>query len=399
MTQIHHEVLIVGGGFGGYYAAHELSRHKIPVAVIDTRGYQTFQPLLYQAATGLIEPDDLDFHLSEMKRVTSVADTVTAVDVAAPAVSTASGVTVTCDQLVLAPGATVDFFGVTGAADHTFPLYTGADARAIKDRLQSLFLHGDGPVRIAVVGAGATGVEITGALVDVTQEILPRTFPDSPKRSVELNLIDHGTAPLRSMSAESQQTAQTVLTDAGVVFHLGRDVTAVSDQGVTLDDGTSVPSDLTVWAGGLSVQGPQLDPEPTRGHGGRILIDADLRLPGHEGVYCIGDAAADRENPLPQLGSVAKQQGLHAGRSIRRQREGKTPQPFRYRDMGDMAMIRHDQAVVEMGRHHREVTGTPAYGMWLGLHAYLLPGESNRLEALHDWVHELSTGTSQFLTD
>lgn len=396
---IHHEVLIVGGGFGGYYAAHELTRHGIPVAIIDTTGRQTFQPLLYQAATGLLEPDDLEFPLSSMADVTSIADRVTAVDLTAMTVTTQQGVTLTTDHLVLATGAQVNFFGVTGAAEHALPLYTDENARAIKQRLQELAFQDEGPIRAVIVGAGATGVEITGALVDVFSEVLPRTFPKFTGRQVALHLVDHSDEPLAAMSQRSRRFAEQTLTDAGVSFHLGRSVTQVDPGSVRLDDGTELASDLTIWAGGLTVGGPTITPQPQRGHGGRMVVSDDLRLPNQEAVYCIGDAAADAIKPLPQLGSVAKQQGTHVGHSIRRQRKGKPPEPFHYRDMGDMAMVRHDRAVVEMGEHHHEVTGTPAYAMWLGLHAYLLPGERNRIQTLQDWAHELSTGTSRFLTD
>lgn len=399
MQPVHHEVLIVGGGFGGYYAAHQLTHHGVPVAIVDTSGHQTFQPLLYQAATGLLEPDDLDFPLSSMSGVTSIADRVTDVDLATMTVTTQKGITITTDHLVLATGAQVNFFGVAGAADNALPLYTGDNARAIKSRVQELAFHEAGSIRVVVVGAGATGVEVTGALVDVFGVVLPRTFPQFAGREVDLHLVDHASQPLAAMSEESRNFAEKTLTDAGVTFHLGRSVTQVDPAAVHLDDGTSLDSDITIWAGGLSVGGPTLTPEPERGHGGRLVITHDLRLAGYEAVYCIGDAAADATDPLPQLGSVAKQQGTHVGRSVRRQRKGKEPETFRYRDMGDMAMVRHDRAVVEMGTHHHEVTGTPAYAMWLGLHAYLLPGERNRMETLQVWAHELSTGTSQFLTD
>ena len=399
MQAVHHEVLIVGGGFGGYYAAHDLTHHGVPVAVVDTTGQQTFQPLLYQAATGLLEPDDLDFPLSSMADVTSIADRVTHVDLGTMTVTTQQGIEITTDHLVLATGAHVDFFGVAGAADHALPLYTGPDARAIKRRIQQAVFHGEGPIHAVVVGAGATGVEVTGALVDVFHDVLPRSFPQFTGRTVQIHIVDRATEPLSAMSARSSRFAEKTLSDAGVVLHLGRTVSRVDATSVLLDDGTTLQSDITIWAGGLSVGGPTVDPEPQRGHGGRIVVEHDLRLAGHAAAYCIGDAAADRSAPLPQLGSVAKQQGTHVGRSIRRQRKGKEPESFRYRDMGDMAMVRHDRAVVEMGEHHHEVTGTPAYAMWLGLHAYLLPGERNRVETLHDWAHELSTGQSQFLTD
>ena len=391
-------VVIVGGGFGGYYTAHELTRHKIPVTVVDRHGYQTFQPMLYQAATGLIALDDLEFHFSHMKDVDSIASEVSEVDLGTRTVTLPNGVSLTADHLVLATGCQVNFFGVAGAAEHALPLYTGADAQAIKHRLQSMVTD-TGDLRIVVVGAGATGVEITGALLDVITDVLPRTYPSFEGRKYELHIVDHGTAPLAAMKQAGQEFATKTLTDAGVTLHMGHDVTQVSDTGVTLDDGSTIEAQMVVWAGGLSAVGPTLSPAVQTGHGGRVIVDADLRVPGYDSVYCIGDGSIDPNDSLPQLGSVAKQQGLHTGKSIRRQLKGKAPEPFHYKDMGDMAMVRHDAAVVEIGKMHHPVTGPIAFAMWLGLHAYLLPGESHRVDALHDWAHEMRTGKSQFLSD
>ena len=162
MAQIHRDVIIVGGGFGGYYAAHELTHHGLPVSLIDTRGKQTFQPLLYQAATGLLDPETLDFKLASMDKVTAVADRVVAVDLENRQVTTSNGEQATADHLVLATGAQVNFYGVPGAEKYAFPLYTAENAQAIKARLQQLGPQVDGPIQVVVVGAGATGLSKRG---------------------------------------------------------------------------------------------------------------------------------------------------------------------------------------------------------------------------------------------
>ena len=155
---------IVGGGFGGYYAAHELHRRGIAVTLVDESGSQTFQPLLYQAATGLIRPSDIEFPLAELDGVEVVAQRAAAADLPSRTVTLADGTTLAADHLLLATGAAVNFFGVSGAAQHAFPLYTGADAARIKAQLERLVTAGD-PFSIVVVGAGDTGVEVTGALL------------------------------------------------------------------------------------------------------------------------------------------------------------------------------------------------------------------------------------------
>ncbi len=392
----HVTVAIVGGGFGGIYAAKGLARHGVDVAIIDTHGSQTFQPMLYQAATGIVALDDIVYPLEDLHGVRAVKDTVASIDLTAKELSLASGSTLTADYLVIATGCSVNFFGVTGAADHAYPLYTADDAKRIWTRGGELFARSE-QVPIAVVGAGATGVEITGALLDVADDLLPRSFPGFHREQIELHVIDHASVPLAAMSAKSQSYAQEVLARSGVTFHLGRSVTEVTGTDVGLDDGTRLPSGMTIWAGGLSVRVPQMAPAPRLGPRGRLAIDADLRMPGHDHVYCLGDAAADPQQPLPQLGSFAKQQGIAVAKAIRRQLVGKEPKPFSYQDLGDMAMVRHDAATVEVGKHHHPVDGPVAFAMWLGLHAYLLPGDDHRGEALRSWSKELLTGKSTYL--
>ncbi len=394
MAQIHREIVIVGGGFGGYYAARELTRRKIPVTLIDSSGYQTFQPLLYQAATGLIDPDNLDFDLADIELVSSIPQTVTSIDLENQVVTLADGQQVVSDYLVLATGAAVNFFGTPGAADHSFPLYTGADAKAIKAKLREIGMNRSDDIKVVVVGGGATGVEITGAILDVFTRVLPRTFPDSGEWTVDLHIVDLGDALLASMSEEGQDFAAETLTKAGVTLHLGKRVVEVTEDGVNLEDGTSLPSHITIWAGGLTPNAPELQPAPEQGHGGRFVVQPNMTLPNYENIYCVGDMAIVPDDVLPQLGSVAKQQGLFVGKSIKQQRDGKESAEFSYRDMGDMAMVRCRAAVVEIGRNHHVVTGIAAFTMRLGLHAYLLPGDRNRFETVRNWLHTLSTGKS-----
>ncbi|MDQ1246089.1 MAG: dehydrogenase FAD-containing subunit, partial [Actinomycetota bacterium] len=346
--------------------------------------------------TGIVALDDITFPIADLRGVEAITDTVTEIDCDARMLTLASGGHLSADYIVIATGSQVNFFGVTGAAEHALPLYTAADAARIGQRGREL-LNSSAAFAVAVVGAGATGVEVTGAMADVIEDLYPRTFPGFRREQVELHVIDHASAPLAHMSAASQDYAREVLTSAGVTWHLGRSVADVTASDVGLDDGTRVPADMTIWAGGLSVRVPPMTPEPARDGHGRVVIDPDLRLAGQGRVYCIGDAAADAHEPLPQLGSVAKQQGIAVARAIRRQLRHKKPKPFSYTDLGDMAMIRHDAATVELGASHHPVNGELAFAMWLGLHAYLLPGDDHRMEALHAWVHEMMTGKSKYL--
>ncbi|MFI0433711.1 MAG: NAD(P)/FAD-dependent oxidoreductase [Candidatus Nanopelagicales bacterium] len=388
--------VVVGGGFGGYYASRELTRHGIATTLVDATGFQTFQPLLYQAATGLVRASDVEFPLGELRDVDVVTDRVAAVDLGTRTLTLASGATTTADHVVIATGAVVNFFGVEGAAEHAYPLYTSGDGARIKEQLQRLVESGK-PFSVVVVGAGDTGVEVTGALLDVLESALPRTYPGFTRDRASVHLVDHGAAPLAHMTPGSQRYAEDQLNAAGVTFHLGTSVTGVDDRGVELDGTTRIDSQLVIWAGGLTVSTPSLDPA-TKTNRGRIVVDEYLRVPGARGVYAIGDCAADETAPLPQLGAVAKQQGLYLGKSIARMRAGKAPKAFKYRDMGDMAMVRAGAAVVEIDGGHIKLDGPSAFATWLGLHAYLLPSEHHRADAVHGWVHEWRTGSAEFLT-
>ena len=407
-------VIVVGGGFAGYYAARGLGRHA-RVTLIDTNGFQTFQPLLYQVATGLMDPGNVRYPLADLEHVTAVRATVTAVDLAQRRVTLAGPVvagtadesgsvpasavtSLTADYLVLCPGARVNFFGVPGAAQFALPLYTLGNAIAIKRRLQELVMAKE-PFSVVVVGAGATGVEITGALLDSLEVLLPRAYPMFRPDLVTVQMVDRADVPLSPMSEDSQRCAAAALTQAGVRMHLGRSATAVTADTVTLDDGTALPAQLTIWAGGLSVHAPDISPPPATGHSGRISVDDTLRLPGFDNVFCLGDAAANQHTPLPQRGSVAKQQGSHTAHTIRRLIKGKVAKPFSYRDLGTMAMIRHDSAVVEAGPQHHQIDGHPAYLMWLALHAYLLSVSLYKEESVHTWVHERISDSSSFMFD
>ena len=396
--QAQTDVLVIGGGFGGLYAARTAAKHGLRVTLIDAQGHQTFQPLLYQVATGQLPVDVVDYPLRLQRGVESITDSVDSIDLGARSVTTHGGDTFSATSLVVATGARVNFLDVPGAAEHSLPLYTDTDALAIKHRIQHL-VEARAPVDIVVVGAGATGVEITGALGDLIHTVLPRTYEHFSGETTTIHVVDHAPAPLAHMSAASQAYAQKVLTDAGVVFHLGQSVAEVRGDGVALASGAHLTAGMVIWAGGLTVATPRIDPAPTTIHGGRVTVDDTLRIPGYDNVYCVGDCSADARSPLPQLGSVAKQQGIHAAHSITRQGKGHEPKPFHYRDLGVMAMLRHYAAAVEAGPHHTEITGGAAYAMWLGLHAALLPDDHDRVSAVHDWLHESTAGRSTFLVD
>lgn len=401
--------VIVGGGFAGVGCAKQLAKHGVRVTVLDRNNYHQFQPLLYQVATAELSSSDIArplraiFDKDETVAVKQLA--VTSVDPATRTASTADGQTFTGDFLVLAAGSRPNFFHVPGAEQHTFPLYTLEDAKALRTRLFEVFEAADtdptrideGALNIVIVGAGPTGVETAGAVADLVNQVMPKRFHDLDVKRTRIYLIDHGPVVLGAFSEKAHDYAATKLTHNGVILRLGTSVDEVRVDGVRLSDGSEIRSRTVVWAGGI--QAPELITKIglPRGRGGRLTVDADLTVEGFPGVYAIGDVAniPDRDgNDLPQLGSVALQAGRWAADNIHADLAGTPRRPFHYKDKGIMAMIGDGAAVAEMGAHHHELHGHVAFAAWLGVHAWLMSGVRQRVDAFISWAWDF-LGTSR----
>lgn len=394
-------VVIVGGGFAGVACAQGLAQHGVEVTLIDRNTYHQFQPLLYQVATAQLAPSDIMRPLRGLfRKHPSVAvkeAEVTGVDPVARTVRTAEGETFTGDVLVLATGARAAFFGVGGAEEHAFPLYTARDAERLRNRVLQLFEDADleptridrGALTFVVVGGGPTGVETAGALADLVNDVMPERYHDLDVHRARIVLVDHGDTVLRPFSPKAHDYATEVLAHKGVRLELGTSVDEVRSDAVVLGDGSEIATRCVVWAGGLSV--PPLDgtDDVGRGRGGRIGAGQDLSVPGFPGLYAIGDVAGVEGpdgRPYPQLGSVAMQAGRAAATSILATRAGAPPPAFRYHDKGIMAMIGKGAAVAEIGAHHHELHGTIAHSAWLGVHAWLMNTTRARVEAFISWA-------------
>jgi len=244
-----------------------------------------------------------------------------------------------------------------------------------------------GALNIVIVGAGPTGVETAGAVADLVNEVMPQRYRDLDVGRTNIVLVDHGPVVLAAFSEKAQQYAADRLTKLGVTLRLNTGVKAVEADRVVLDDGSEILTRTVVWAGGIQaptiVEGSGL---PV-GKGGRAEVEDDLTVAGHPQVYAIGDIAnhsADGEH-LPQLGSVALQVGRWAARNILADLSGKPREPFEYHDKGIMAMIGSGSAVAEVGRRHHELHGPIAFSAWLGVHAWLMSGVRQRVDAFVSW--------------
>ena len=397
-------VVIAGGGFAGVACARRLAGQPgVRVTLLDRNGYHQFQPLLYQVATAELTPDDIRFGLEAMfakhdNVEARTAEVVTA-DPAAPAVTLAGGEVVDGDVLVLAAGSQPNFFHTPGADRFTFPLYSVDDAERVRSRVLQLFqdasakpeLVDEGALTFVVVGAGATGVETAGALAELVHDVMPHVHPHLAVAGARVILVDLGHAVLGPFSDEAHGYAAKQLQRRGVQLRLGTSAKEIGPGHVTLSDGTTIRTHLTVWGGGLMAAPLAAGSGCSQGRGGRIDVEPDLTVEGFPSVYALGDVAnipgAD-DQPLPQLGSVAQQAGDWAGRNILADLKGEGRQPFRYHDKGIMAMIGRKAAVAEIGEHRHELHGRLAFAAWLGVHAQLLANAGAELNAFLSWADE-----------
>ncbi|GCD19731.1 NAD(P)/FAD-dependent oxidoreductase [Cellulomonas algicola] len=387
-------VVVLGGGLAGVACAHRLADADVPVVLVDRNDYHQFQPLLYQVATSQLPAEDVARpHRTVFRRHPAVqvrTIEAVAVDAGARAVTLADGQVLRGSALVLAAGAQPEFFGVPGAAEHAFPLYSVADAERLRRHLHDVVRTGadapDGARHVVVVGGGPTGVETAGAVAELFAALAHTGRLAGPAK---VTLVDRGSALLAPFAEASHAYAHEHLVRHGVDVRLGTGVAAVHADRVELTDGTVLPARTVVWGGGESAAPILAGAGVPTGRGGRVTVRPDLRVEGLHHVYAVGDAAnvpdGDGDGTLPQLGSVAQQSGRTAADNLLRERAGEDPHPFRYRDKGIMAMIGRNAAVAEVGRKHHQVEGPVAFAAWLGVHAMLLSGAHSKTDAFLSW--------------
>jgi NADH dehydrogenase len=399
-----HRVVVVGAGFGGLTAAKALIGKPVDVTIVDQRNFHTFQPMLYEVATAGLEAGDVAYPIRSVfgkaDNVRFLFATVTGVDWDRRLVTLADSDPVPFDSIIVASGATTKYFGVRGAAEFSFPLYTLSDARRLRDhvlrRLEAADTHpadtANGPLTFVVVGGGPTGVEVAGALAELLDVAVRHDgfrFDRSLGRIVVVDGLDR---LLGAFNASAAAYAADTLTARGVELKLGKMVKSINGDCVVLDDGSEIPTETVVWAGGVSVEGTVASSLGATGPGGRLVVEPDLSLAGRPGGYAVGDAAAVPWGPgsshpeqiCPQLAQVAIQSGRHAAHQVLNRVEGRPAEPFRYHDKGIMATIGRRAAITEFPRG-LIVRGTLGWLAWLGLHIVYLIGFRNRIVVLVNW--------------
>jgi NADH dehydrogenase len=389
MTHSPH-VVIVGAGFAGLAAVSRLRKAGLQVTVIDKNLYSTFQPLLYQVATGGLNPGDVAYPVggfTTRRESRYIRGNLTAINQAGRVIRLADGREIGYDYLILATGVSANYFGVRGAAENTFGLYTRADAIVLRDHIMNGFewLSADPDGRrefsVTVVGGGATGVELAGTLGELRSNVLRATFPDVDPARLHIRLVETAPELLMPFDEKLRQYARRQLVNRGVDIRLNTTIREVTPDHVILADGTSVPSDLTVWAAGVAAHRAVAAWGLPQGKGGRLLVEADLRITGTDRIFACGDIAVNQEDPSPQLAQPALQEGKHAAEQVIRLLRGEPTEPFRYHDKGTMATIGRRSAVVQLAGGVR-ITGTLAWLAWLGLHLVYLLGGRNRVATL-----------------
>ncbi|MCR1161011.1 NAD(P)/FAD-dependent oxidoreductase [Paenarthrobacter sp. UW852] len=393
-----YQVIVVGAGFAGVAAAKELGRKGIRVLLIDSNNYHQFQPLLYQLATSQIGVSAIARPLRSVfrrfKSVRVLTAKVESVDAAERSVTTAEGRTLRAEVLVIAVGAVPNFFNTPGAEEFAYPLYSVTDATRLGTGLTRLLDQADrspdGSVDVVVVGGGPTGVETAGAMAENVKYVVSKYFSPGLAARCKVHLVDMVPSVLNMFSTKSQSYATEHLTKIGVQLHMGVGVTEVRKDGVTLADGSTVPAQIVVWAGGLKAGDLIANSGLTQGRGGRIDVNPDLTAPDVDGVYVLGDAANITDSTgakLPQLGSVAQQAGKWAANNIVADLQGGTRKPFSYFDKGYMAMVGRGAAVAELGRKRHQLQGPFAFLSWLLVHLALLSGLQQKARALFSWLN------------
>ncbi len=390
--------MIVGGGFGGLYAARALGRAPVDVTVVDRTNHHVFQPLLYQVATASLSPSQIAYPirgvLRRQRNTRVLLAEVTAVDVARRAVTLRDG-EVPYDHLILAPGARHSYFGHPEWEAQAPGLKTLDDALRIRERILLAFERAEREpdaerrralLTFVVVGGGPTGVELAGAIGEIACKVMARDFRTIDTRDARTILVEAGPRILPAFPASLADKAERSLERLCVEVRTGESVTKIEDGAVWLG-ADRVASETVLWAAGVAPSplarslGTPLD------RAGRVIVNPDLTVPGHPEVFVIGDLAAvagPGGRPLPGLAPVAIQEGEYAARAVERAVRGAASEPFRYRDKGTMATIGRNAAVVDLGR--LRISGYPAWLMWCFIHILWLIGFRNRFVVMIEWA-------------
>lgn len=403
LNEITMKLVIIGGGFAGLQLARQLNNKAgIEILLIDKLTYHQFQPLFYQVATAGLEPSNISFPLRKVfqrsKNVRIRITRVLAIHSDSQEVETDTG-NHAYDALVIATGTTTNFFGNEQLAALAYPMKSTPDALLLMNRIinnyeDALDCTDDRErqrlMTIVITGAGPTGVELAGALVEMKTKILPKDYPELDFSLMQIYLLDKQDRPLHTMSAASSEDARRYLIQMGVRLTLGVAVTSYDGDTVTLDNGSSIATKTVIWAAGVKGTVPKgLQPD-LMVRGNRIRVDRYHTVSGTPNVYAIGDIACMQTAlyPVghPQLASVAKSQASHLAKNLLNQLRGKPAAEYEYSHKGSMATIGRFKAVVDLPNLY--LNGPLAWFAWMFLHLILLHGGKNKVQTFISWTYK-----------
>ena len=398
-------VVIVGGGLGGLRLAEDLYGSGMQVVLIDKNNFHQFPPLIYQIASAGIDPSSISFPFRQIFRKRKdfyfrMAE-ARMVDTEKKILQTSIG-KIDYDYLVLAAGATTNFFGNKNIEEWAIPMKTVPEAMGLRNALLSNFERAltcateeerQELLNVVIVGGGATGVEIAGALSEMKHYVIPYDYPDMDSSLMHIYLIEAGDRLLAGMSQDSSKKAYDFLKSMGVDIQFGKMVTDYRDHKVIMKDGTEIPTRTFLWVSGIRANAMPGISEDHLGRGFRFKVDQFNRIPGLNDVFAIGDQCLQTTDPAypnghPQVAQVAIQQAKNLAKNIKRINEGHADDnsltPFKYNNHGSMATIGRNKAVVEIGKFHSQ--GFFAWILWLVVHLRSILGVKNKMMVLLNWL-------------
>lgn len=394
------KIIIIGGGFGGIQLAKKLNHQPVQVLMLDRHNYHTFQPLLYQVATGGLEADSIAFPLRKIFKgqhnfIFRNAEVTTIVP-ERNAVVTNIG-EFYYDYLVIATGSDSNFFGSRELEHYTMPMKTIPESLNLRSmilqNLEESLIETD-PVQkeallnFVVTGGGPTGVELAGSLAELKRHVLPKDYPELNMNEMQIFLIEGGDVLLGPMSPQSQKSSKEFLEEMGVKVMTSTRVASYDGNKIVLSDGSEIVSRNVLWSAGVKGVVPEGIPGEKIVRGGRIKVDAYNRVVGYDHIFAIGDVAAmateDYPSGHPGVAPVAMQQGRHLAGNLIRIIQKEEPVAFKYRDKGSMATIGRNRAVVDLGKIRFQ--GVFAWFVWMFVHLMSLVGFRNKLVVLVNWI-------------
>ena len=394
-------VVVVGGGLGGLELAFKLVDDEFQVVLVDKNNYHQFPPLIYQVASGGLEPSSISFPFRRLfqgrKDFFFRMAEVQSVNTAEKTIQTTVG-EIEYDYLVLAAGAKTNFFGNKDIEATTLPMKSVSEAMRLRNTiLRNLELAEteDDPVRkqalmnIVIVGGGASGVEIAGAVAEMKKNIIARDYPDLDSSQMHIYLVNAGDRLLAGMDPVSSKRAERDLKDLHVHIRQPQFATEYKDGILKTSAGLEIPAQTVIWVSGICANTIEGVPAGSVGHAGRLLTDRFCRVKGLQDVYAIGDLSlieGDEDYPLghPQLAQVAMQQAKTVAKNLKAVLKGKEVKPFRYKNLGVMATIGRNHAVAEISG--KKFGGFPAWALWLVVHLRSILGVKNKTFILLNWV-------------